>query len=83
MAAHELGHALGLGHEAQQTDLCPLMKPSMTTCTAYRLCQDDIDGVVALYGLASLIPAMTPLGLALGICALSAALRLGRRRTSN
>ena len=45
-ALHELGHALGLGHESRK----PAMMVPIYTGNLYHLQQDDIAGVAALYG---------------------------------
>jgi len=45
VAAHELGHAIGLGHE---TDVPALMSPVASSVEVPL--QDDINGVAALYG---------------------------------
>ncbi|KFO25633.1 Stromelysin-2 [Fukomys damarensis] len=50
VAAHELGHSLGLFHS---TDTKALMYPlynSFTDLTRFRLSQDDVDGIQFLYG---------------------------------
>ncbi|KFO25635.1 stromelysin-1 [Fukomys damarensis] len=50
VAAHELGHSLGLFHS---TDTKALMYPlynSFTDLTRFRLSQDDVDGIQSLYG---------------------------------
>ncbi|XP_003923816.1 interstitial collagenase [Saimiri boliviensis] len=47
VAAHELGHSLGLSHS---TDIGALMFPSYTFSGDVQLAQDDIDGIQAIYG---------------------------------
>jgi Matrixin len=56
IVAHELGHALGLGHETHVcatmnpvvTGLCPEPPAGMWTCRLLRA--DDVRGAVSLYG---------------------------------
>ncbi|XP_076970815.1 interstitial collagenase-like [Tamandua tetradactyla] len=47
VAAHELGHSLGLSHSA---DIGALMFPSYTFSGEVQLSQDDINGIQAIYG---------------------------------
>uniref|UniRef100_A0A2K6G508 Matrix metallopeptidase 1 n=1 Tax=Propithecus coquereli TaxID=379532 RepID=A0A2K6G508_PROCO len=47
VAAHELGHSLGLSHS---TDIGALMYPTYTFSGDVQLAQDDIDGIQAIYG---------------------------------
>uniref|UniRef100_A0A8D3BZ83 Collagenase 3 n=1 Tax=Scophthalmus maximus TaxID=52904 RepID=A0A8D3BZ83_SCOMX len=47
VAAHELGHALGMSHSA---DAGALMYPVYSYSTGYLLSEDDIEGIQALYG---------------------------------
>ncbi|XP_040833162.1 interstitial collagenase [Ochotona curzoniae] len=47
VAAHELGHSLGLAHS---TDIGALMYPSYMFSGDVQLAQDDINGIQALYG---------------------------------
>ncbi|XP_007520792.1 interstitial collagenase-like [Erinaceus europaeus] len=47
VAAHELGHSLGLSHSS---DIGALMYPSYVTSEDILLAQDDINGIQALYG---------------------------------
>lgn len=47
VAAHELGHALGMSHS---TDAGALMYPVYSYAKGYPLAEDDIEGIQALYG---------------------------------
>ncbi|XP_070761481.1 collagenase 3 [Enoplosus armatus] len=47
VAAHELGHALGMSHSS---DPGALMYPVYSYATGYPLSEDDIEGIQALYG---------------------------------
>uniref|UniRef100_I3MBV7 interstitial collagenase n=1 Tax=Ictidomys tridecemlineatus TaxID=43179 RepID=I3MBV7_ICTTR len=47
VAAHELGHSLGLAHS---TDIGALMYPNYIFSGDVQLAQDDIDGIQAIYG---------------------------------
>ncbi|ELW64938.1 Interstitial collagenase [Tupaia chinensis] len=47
VAAHELGHSLGLSHS---TDIGALMYPNYIFNGDVELAQDDIDGIQAIYG---------------------------------
>ncbi|XP_008828166.1 stromelysin-1 [Nannospalax galili] len=50
VAAHELGHSLGLFHSAKPEALMyPVYKPS-TNLAGFQLSQDDVDGIQSLYG---------------------------------
>lgn len=47
VAAHELGHSLGLSHS---TDIGALMYPTYIFSGDVQLSQDDINGIQAIYG---------------------------------
>uniref|UniRef100_A0A8C8ZB27 Stromelysin-1 n=1 Tax=Prolemur simus TaxID=1328070 RepID=A0A8C8ZB27_PROSS len=56
VAAHELGHSLGLFHSANtEAVMYPLYK-SFTDLAQFRLSQDDVDGIQSLYGPPSASP---------------------------
>ncbi|XP_005378044.1 PREDICTED: stromelysin-1 [Chinchilla lanigera] len=50
VAAHELGHSLGLFHSANPKALMYPLYNSFTDLTRFRLSQDDVDGIQSLYG---------------------------------
>ncbi|XP_004874083.2 stromelysin-1-like [Heterocephalus glaber] len=50
VAAHELGHSLGLFHSANTEALMYPVYNSFTDLTRFRLSQDDVDGIQSLYG---------------------------------
>uniref|UniRef100_K7DE67 Stromelysin-1 n=1 Tax=Pan troglodytes TaxID=9598 RepID=K7DE67_PANTR len=50
VAAHELGHSLGLFHSANTEALMYPLYHSLTDLTRFRLSQDDINGIQSLYG---------------------------------
>lgn len=47
VAAHELGHSLGMSHSS---DAGALMYPIYSYSKGYLLSEDDIEGIQALYG---------------------------------
>uniref|UniRef100_H0X268 Matrix metallopeptidase 10 n=1 Tax=Otolemur garnettii TaxID=30611 RepID=H0X268_OTOGA len=50
VAAHELGHSLGLFHSANTEALMYPVYNSLTDLARFRLSQDDVDGIQSLYG---------------------------------
>ncbi|XP_020023665.1 stromelysin-1-like [Castor canadensis] len=50
VAAHELGHSLGLFHSANTEALMYPVYKSATNLARFRLSQDDVDGIQSLYG---------------------------------
>ncbi|EHB12885.1 Stromelysin-2, partial [Heterocephalus glaber] len=50
VAAHELGHSLGLFHSADTEALMYPLYNSFADLTQFRLSQDDVDGIQSLYG---------------------------------
>nr|XP_042136335.1 stromelysin-1 isoform X2 [Peromyscus maniculatus bairdii] len=50
VAAHELGHSLGLFHSANTEALMYPVYKSSTDLTRFRLSQDDVEGIQSLYG---------------------------------
>ncbi|KAM4828210.1 stromelysin-2-like [Thomomys bottae] len=50
VAAHELGHSLGLFHSANREALMFPVYQSFTDLAHFRLSQDDVDGIQSLYG---------------------------------
>ncbi|XP_077653828.1 stromelysin-1-like isoform X1 [Urocitellus parryii] len=50
VAAHELGHSLGLFHSANPEALMYPVYKSFTDLARFRLSQDDVDGIQSLYG---------------------------------
>ncbi|KAM6172263.1 stromelysin-1-like [Erethizon dorsatum] len=50
VAAHELGHSLGLFHSANSKALMYPLYNTFTDLTRFRLSQDDVDGIQFLYG---------------------------------
>lgn len=50
VAAHELGHSLGLFHSANTEALMYPVYKSSTDLTRFRLSQDDVEGIQFLYG---------------------------------
>ncbi|XP_002754396.4 stromelysin-2 [Callithrix jacchus] len=51
VAAHELGHSLGLFHSANPEALMHPVYNSFTDLNPFRLSQDDVNGIQSLYGL--------------------------------
>ncbi|XP_006150149.1 stromelysin-2 [Tupaia chinensis] len=56
VAAHELGHSLGLFHSTNTEALMYPLYKSFTDLAQFRLAQDDVDGIQSLYGHPSVIP---------------------------
>ena len=50
VAAHELGHSLGLFHSAKAEALMYPVYKSSTDLSRFHLSQDDVDGIQSLYG---------------------------------
>ncbi|NP_034939.2 stromelysin-1 preproprotein [Mus musculus] len=50
VAAHELGHSLGLYHSAKAEALMYPVYKSSTDLSRFHLSQDDVDGIQSLYG---------------------------------
>ncbi|XP_060232887.1 stromelysin-1 [Meriones unguiculatus] len=50
VAAHELGHSLGLFHSAKAEALMYPVYKSSTDLASFRLSRDDVDGIQSLYG---------------------------------
>ncbi|XP_069852041.1 stromelysin-1-like [Dipodomys merriami] len=50
VAAHELGHSLGLFHSANSEALMFPVYKSFTDLATFRLSQDDVNGIQSLYG---------------------------------
>ncbi|KAM5245968.1 stromelysin-1-like [Ctenodactylus gundi] len=50
VAAHELGHSLGLFHSANPKALMYPLYNSLMDLARFRLSQDDVDGIQSLYG---------------------------------
>lgn len=50
VAAHELGHSLGLFHSDKTEALMYPVYKSSTDLARFRLSQDDVDGIQSLYG---------------------------------
>uniref|UniRef100_A0A8D2D1N2 Stromelysin-1 n=1 Tax=Sciurus vulgaris TaxID=55149 RepID=A0A8D2D1N2_SCIVU len=56
VAAHELGHSLGLYHSDNPEALMYPVYDSFVDLTRFRLSQDDVDGIQSLYGPAPVAP---------------------------
>lgn len=50
VAAHELGHSLGLFHSADPRALMYPVYNTLIDLARFRLSQDDVDGIQSLYG---------------------------------
>lgn len=57
VAAHELGHSLGLQHSANPEALMYAIYNPLTDLAQFRLSQDDVNGIQSLYGPPTASPA--------------------------